>query len=78
MNGACCVGQRNRTNSLDQFVDLFPTGSSKLFHNAFAAKIKHNNPIKVMLYFILNLTTSILFKFLHKKNLFAKYKHNFG
>lgn len=38
--GDSFVGQINRSNSLDQSVDLRPTGSIILFHNAFAAEIQ--------------------------------------
>jgi len=40
MYGDSFVGHINRSNSLDQSVDLRPTGSIILFHNAFAAEIQ--------------------------------------
>lgn len=38
MYGRFSVGHTNRSNSLDQSVDLRPTGSIMLFHSAFAAE----------------------------------------
>lgn len=58
--GDSYVGHKNLSNSLVQSNDLCPTGSSMLFHNAFAAVNIHNTILKyshqyyIMFHYILD------------------------
>lgn len=55
--GNSSVGQRKRSNSLDQLVDFLPTGSIILFHNAFATEIQTRI---IIIYYILSGVTKKL------------------
>lgn len=48
MYGDSSDGHRNLSNSLVQSVDLRPTGSIMLFHNAFAAVSIDNTMLKYL------------------------------